>query len=500
MSGEDNKLLNNENKIFIGKGDKPVYLDLKTANRHGLIAGATGTGKTITLQILAEGFARHGVPVFMADIKGDLSGISQAGKPKDFLQKRALKIDLTDYAFQQTPVIFWDLYGEQGHPIRTTIIDVGAVLLAQLLELNDTQEGVLHAAFKIAEDEDLPLLDLKDLRSLLSYIEGNRKALAVDYGNFSSASLGAIQRRLLVLGEQGGDKFFGEPALNIQDFFRTTYDGKGFINLLAADKLMLQPKLYSIFLLWLLTELFKELPEVGDPEKPVLVFFFDEAHLLFDDAPKALLNRIEQVVRLIRSKGVGIYFISQSPTDIPNDVLGQLGNRVQHALRAYTPKDREAVVSAAKSFRENPEIDTVQAISELGVGEALVSVLDHKGVPGIVERTLIRPPASRIGPVTPAERQQLMQHSPVAGNYDNALDQESAHERLQARAALIKEQENKVERQLGGGSARRQQSRPRGRPRQSAVETMAKSVARSVGSSLGRQIVKSIFGSLFKSR
>jgi len=433
-----------------------------------------------------------------------LSGISQAGESKDFLEKRAVGIGLNDYSYHRNPVVFWDLYGESGHPIRTTVIEVGPVLLSQLLALNDTQEGLLQAAFRIAEDQKLPLLNLKDLRSLLRYIDDNRSSLSGDYGNFSPSSIGAIQRRLLVLEEQGGDDFFGEPAFNIQEFFRTTYDGKGFINLLAANKLMLQPKLYSIFLLWMLTELFKELPEVGDPDKPKLVFFFDEAHLLFDDAPKALLDRIEQVVRLIRSKGVGVYFVTQSPSDIPDDVLGQLGNRIQHALRAYTPKDRKAVKAAANSFRENPNIETTEAITQLGVGEALVSTLDEKGIPNMVEQALIRPPASRLGPATEDERQQMIHSSPVAGKYDIALDSESAHEILHAREAAIKANNMREEKALAEERAinaiNKRQSRSGGRKRQGIVEAMAKSVARSVGSSVGRRIAKSLFGSLFKSR
>jgi len=492
----------NNSDIFVGKGDHAVYLNLKLANRHGLIAGATGTGKTVTLQILAEGFSNAGVPVFMADVKGDLSGISQAGESKDFLEKRAKTIELANYTYHHNPVVFWDLYGEQGHPIRTTIVEVGPILLSQLLELNDTQEGVMQAAFRIAKDQDLPLLDLKDVRSLLNYIDVDRKMLTSEYGNFSPASIGAIQRRLLVLSEQGGEHFFGEPALDIQDFFRTTYEGKGFINLLAANKLMLQPKLYSTFLLWMLTELFKDLPEVGDLDKPKLVFFFDEAHLLFDDAPKSLLDRIEQVVRLIRSKGVGIYFVTQSPSDIPDDVLGQLGNRIQHALRAYTPNDRKAVKAAAKSFRENPKIDTTQAITELGVGEALVSTLDEKGIPNMVERTLIRPPASRLGPATVEERQTILQRSPHAGRYEQALDRDSAHERLQARAEAIKVREEIEERELAEVRRKKSSAKPRararGRKRQGVLESMAKSAARSVGNTVARKLVKSLFGSLFK--
>jgi len=488
--------MENETQLFIGKGDTPVGLNLKYANRHGLIAGATGTGKTVSLQILAEGFSQQGVPVFMADIKGDLSGISQAGVSKSFLEKRAADIGLEDYSYHANPVVLWDLYGEQGHPVRTTLAEVGPLLLAQLLELNDTQEGVLQAAFKIAADQSMLLLDLKDLRALLNYISEQSSELSANYGNMSKSSIGAIQRRMLALQEQGGGYIFGEPALDIHEFIRVNEDGLGHINLLAADKLMLQPKLYATFLLWLLTQLFKELPEVGDAAKPKLVFFFDEAHLLFDDAPKALLDRVEQVVRLIRSKGVGIYFVSQSPTDIPDDVLGQLGNRVQHALRAFTPRDQKAVKVAAQTFRANPAFDTFQVITELGVGEALVSTLNEEGVPTLVERTLIRPPASRLGPITADERAQILSNSFCAGRYDTPLDRESAHEQLQARAAKIKaDQEKEVE--LEGESVSRKSSSGGGRKRQGMVETMAKSMVRSVASSFGRKVARSLMKSLF---
>lgn len=488
--------MENAAKIFIGKGKVPVTLNLKYANRHGLIAGATGTGKTVTLQILAEGFSQQGVPVFMADIKGDLSGISQAGTMKGFLEKRAADIELDDYSYHANPVVLWDLYGKQGHPVRTTVAEVGPLLLAQLLELNDTQEGVLQAAFKIADDQEMLLLDLKDLRSLLNYISEQASELSANYGNMSKSSIGAIQRRLLALDEQGGGHFFGEPALDVHEFIRVNADGRGHINLLAADKLMLQPKLYATFLLWLLTQLFKQLPEVGDAAKPKLVFFFDEAHLLFDDAPKALLYRVEQVVRLIRSKGVGIYFVTQNPADIPDDVLGQLGNRVQHALRAFTPRDQKAVKVAAQTFRANPDFETSQIISELGVGEALVSTLAEKGVPTMVERTLIRPPASRLGPITVEERAKILTNSFCAGRYDVLLDRESAHEQLQARASKIKaDQEKEVE--LESQSASKKSTRSSGRQRQGIVETMAKSVVRSVGSSFGRKIARSLMKSLF---
>ncbi len=478
-------------QLFIGKGNVPVFLNLKYANRHGLIAGATGTGKTVTLQILAEGFSQRGVPVFMADVKGDLAGISQPGVTKDFLEKRAADIGLDDYRYQASPVVLWDLFGKQGHPLRTTVAEVGSLLLAQLLDLNDTQEGVLQVAFKIAADQEMLLLDLKDLRSLLSYISEQASELSASYGNMSKSSIGAIQRRLLVLEEQGGGHLFGEPALDLHEFIRMSADGRGHINLLAADKLMLQPKLYATFLLWLLTQLFKELPEVGDAAQPKLVFFFDEAHLLFDDAPKALLDRVEQVVRLIRSKGVGIYFVTQSPSDVPNDVLGQLGNRVQHALRAFTPRDQKAVRVAAQTFRANPAFDTSQVISELGIGEALVSTLDEKGIPTVVERTLIRPPASRLGTITAKERADILANSFCAGRYDVLLDRESAHEQLQARAAQMKvdrEKEAELE------SVARKTTPGRGRKQQGIVETMVKSMARSFGRKMARGLIRSLFG------
>jgi len=423
--------------IFIGANDGgagPQFLTLKRANRHGLIAGATGTGKTVTLQNLAEAFSRAGTPVFLADVKGDLSGLSQPGEPKDFLAKRAGLIGLEDYEYEAPPVIFWDLFGRQGHPIRTTISEMGPLLLARILGLNDTQEGVLTIAFQVADDEGMLLLDLKDLRALLIDLAERRKEIGAAYGNISTASVGAIQRRLLELQRQDGEKFFGEPALDLMDLMRTDRNGRGVVNVLAANELMQSPKLYATFLLWLLAELFEELPEIGDPDQPELVFFFDEAHLLFEDAPKALVDKIEQVVRLIRSKGVGVYFVTQSPSDVPDDVLGQLGNRVQHALRAFTPRDERAVKAAANTFRQNPNFDAADVIKELGVGEALTSFLDAKGRPGIVERTLIRPPTSRLGPATESERKTVMDASPVAGRYEKEVDRESAFEILQARA------------------------------------------------------------------
>jgi uncharacterized protein len=384
--------------IVIGKGDTQQQLRLPLANRHGLIAGATGTGKTVSLQILAEGLSDCGVPVFMADVKGDLAGISAAGAPDPKLDERAARVGLTDYAPRGCPTVFWDLLGEQGHPIRTTVSEMGPLLLARLMGLNETQEGILDIGFRVADEQGLLLLDLKDLRSLLNFLGEHATDLSLQYGRVSTASVGAIQRRLLTLEQQGGDHFFGEPALDIKDLMRTDGEGRGMINLLAADRLMMAPKLYATFLLWLLSELFEELPEVGDPDRPRLVFFFDEAHLLFDSAPRALLDKIEQVVRLIRSKGVGVYFISQNPLDIPDEVLGQLGNRVQHALRAFTPRDQKAVRAAAQTFRANPKFDTEEVITRLGVGEALVSTLDFEGIPGTVEQTLIRPPGSRMGP------------------------------------------------------------------------------------------------------
>jgi len=423
-----------DGKIFLGKSVKPEYLHLNLANRHGLITGATGTGKTVTLQVLAEGFSDAGVPVFAADIKGDLSGIAVAGESKDFIVKRLEDVGLLEFTPKSYPTVMWDVFGEQGHPIRATVTDLGPLLLARLLELNDVQEGVLNIMFRVAQDENMAMLDLKDLRSMARHVSERSKELSSKYGNVASASVGAIQRRLLVLEEQGANQFFGEPGVDIADFMRTTYDGRGVVNLLAADKLFQNPRLYATFLLWLLTKLWQELPEVGDQPKPKLVFFFDEAHLLFDEAPKALLERVEQVARLIRSKGVGIYFITQNPLDVPDSVSSQLGNRVQHALRAYTPKEQRAVRAAAETFRQNPDIDAEKAILELTVGEALVSTLEDKGAPSIVQRTLIRPPNGRIGPLSATERQDAISRSPVQGKYEQALDRESAYELLQSRA------------------------------------------------------------------
>ena len=485
--------------VLIGKGERPQSLLLNRANRHGLISGATGTGKTVTLQILAEGFAEQGVPVFAADVKGDLSGIAVPGKGGAKLTARAEKVGMTDYEPRGFTTIFWDLYGKQGHPIRTTVSEMGPMMLSRLLELNDTQEGVLNIAFVVADENGWLILDIADLRSVLVFVSEHRKEISTRYGNVSPASVGAIQRRLLVLEQQGAKKFFGEPSFELQDLLQLDESGRGNINILAANKLIESPRLYSTFLLWLLSELFEQLPEVGDPEKPSLVFFFDEAHLLFDDAPKALIQVIERVVRLIRSKGVGVYFVTQSPMDIPDTVLGQLGNRVQHALRAYTPRDRKVVKAAAQTFRQNPAIDCEQVITELEVGEALVSTLEPKGAPGVVERTLVRPPESRMGPAKRAERAVLMAASPFLDKYTETIDRESAHEVLRKRAeeqALLEE------------SAKRSQTMDRhravkkksGRRRQGPVEALATSAARSVGTQLGRQIVRGVLGSLLRSR
>ena len=416
--------------IFAGKSVKPEMLALNLANRHGLITGATGTGKTVTLQILAEGFSRHGVPVFAADIKGDLSGVAAKGEPKPFLEKRAKDIELENYTYEACPTIFWDLFGEQGHPIRAAIGSLGPMLLARLMELNETQEGVLTIAFRVAADEKLPLVNLRDLRAVISLVADRASELSKKYGNVSKASVGSIQRRLLVLDEQKAELFFGRPELDIADLMRTTPEGRGIVNVLAADKLMSTPRLYSTFLLWLLTQLFEKLPEVGDPDKPKLVFFFDEAHLLFTEAPKALLERIEQVTRLIRSKGVGVYYITQNPLDVPDRVSSQLGNRVQHALRAFTPREQRAVKAAAETFRPNPALNAEKAILELGTGEALVSFLEGKGEPSIVQRTLIRPPSSRLGPLNEAERKAIVAASPLAGKYDHEDDHAGAYENL----------------------------------------------------------------------
>jgi DNA helicase HerA-like ATPase len=503
-----------EKSIFLGASrkpddryQKPEELLLRYGNRHGLVTGATGTGKTVTLQVLAEGFSSQGVPVFCADIKGDLSGVAMKGEPKDFLTARARQVKLDPYEFKQFPVVFWDLFGEQGHPIRATVSEMGPLLLSRLMDLSEAQEGVMNIAFKIADDEGLLLLDMKDLRSLLANIAERADEIGAKYGNVTKASVGAIQRTLLILDQQGASHFFGEPALRISDLMRRTPDGRGAINVLAADKLMMNPRLYATFLLWLLSELFEELPEVGDPDKPKLVFFFDEAHLLFDDAPKIVVDRVEQVVRLIRSKGVGVYFVTQNPLDVPETVLAQLGNRVQHALRAYTPREQKAVKTAAETFRPNPDFDCAKIITQLGVGEALVSTLGEKAVPSVVERTLIRPPSSRIGPITDAERKKVMDESPVSGQYDKTVDRESAFEILEKKAgeaADAAEQSDGSRRdgQSSGGSLWSEVGGilvgSGGSRRQSVAEAAMKSVVRSVGSSLGRALVRGILGGLTK--
>eukprot|EP01037_Dinobryon_pediforme_P022064 gene22064-23102_t len=423
-----------DGKIFIGMGKDPQYLDLALANRHGLITGATGTGKTVTLQVLAEGFSAAGVPVFTADIKGDLSGISVEGQEKDWVATRNAKIGFDDWAPARFPVIFWDVFGEAGHPVRATISEMGPLMLSRLMSLNEVQEGVLNIAFKVADEQGLLLLDLKDLRALLAYVAEHADELTKDYGNVAQATIGTIQRQLLVMEQQGAEHFFGEPALSIADLGRLDDQGRGTVSVLAADKLMTSPRLYATFLLWLLSELFEQLPEVGDLAKPKLVFFFDEAHLLFDEAPDALIAKIEQVVRLIRSKGVGVYFVTQSPLDVPDRVSAQLGNRIQHALRAFTPREQKAVRAAAETFRQNPDFDTAAVISELAVGEALVSTLDSKGVPSMVQRTLVRPPSGQVGPIDAITRATLINTSAVAGIYDEAVDRESAYEVLRGKA------------------------------------------------------------------
>jgi uncharacterized protein len=484
-----------EDTIFIGKSGKEEVLYLPMANRHGLITGATGTGKTVSLQILAEGFSSRGVPVFAADVKGDLSGIALKGEPKDFLLERARKIGWNDYGFESFPVIFWDLFAKQGHPVRTTMTEMGPVLLSRLMGLSEAQEGALNIAFKLADEEGLAILDLKDLRALLSNLAERGKDIRTDYGNVAAATVGTIQRRLVVLEEQGAEGFFGEPALKIEDFMRTTRDGRGYVNILAADRLMSSPQLYATFLLWLLSELFEDLPEVGDAEKPKLVFFFDEAHLLFADAPPGLLQKIEQVVKLVRSKGVGVYFVTQNPIDIPNSVLAQLGNRIQHALRAYTPREQKAVETAAETFRPNPAFDTKKTITELGVGEALVSVLDLKGVPTMVERTLIRPPMSRLGPVAEEERLKLLKESPLYGLYDQAVDRDSAYELLANRAetAAERRENSRTERKAPPDAPReRPPSAPRS-TRDTATERFVKNMAGSVGREVGNMIVRQVF-------
>ena len=538
-------------KLLIGKGELPQYLHLPLANRHGLIAGATGTGKTITLQVLAEQFSRHGVPVVCADVKGDLSGIALPGEPKPKMAERAAELGVADYGHIGAPVIFWDLYGEQGHPIRATVAEMGPLLLARMLELNETQEGVLNIAFKLADDQGLLLLDFKDLTAILQAVAENADQLTTVYGNVSKATIGTIQRRLLTLEQQGAEHFFGEPALELADLMLTTPDGRGAVNVLVADKLIHAPRLYATFLLWLLSELFEELPEAGDLDKPKLVFFFDEAHLLFNDAPKALTEKVEQVVRLIRSKGVGVYYVTQNPADVPPTILGQLGNRVQHALRAFTPAEQKGIKAAADTFRPNPAFKTQEVITQLGVGEALVSTLEPGGVPGIVERAKVIPPRSRMGPLTAEERRQIVAQSPVGAKYAELVDRESAYEILQARAngpadaapgnpwgvdsapapttagnpwGVPPAAPAGTSRRVGGSAAttRRRTAAPPPQPdagggiadvlggiigggggrRQSPAEAMLKSAMRSIGTKVGGQvgnaIVRGVLGSIMK--
>lgn len=506
-----------QDRVFVGgAGDsyaEPQNLLLQYANRHGLIAGATGTGKTVTLQILAESFSNAGVPVFLADVKGDLSGLAKAGSPHHKLHEklvaRARTINFADYDYEGFPVVFWDMFGTKGHPVRTTISEMGPLLLARLMELTEAQEGILNIAFRLADEEGMLLLDLKDLQALLVWLGEHAKELSLRYGNISTASVGAIQRRLIVLENQGAEQFFGEPALDLSDMIANTPGGRGRVNILAADQLMASPRLYSTFLLWLMSELFEELPEIGDPDKPRFVFFFDEAHLLFDDAPKALVDKVEQVARLIRSKGVGVYFITQNPDDVPEDILGQLGNRVQHALRAYTPRDQKALRAAAQTFRPNPGFRTEEAIRTVGVGEALVSLLERKGIPSVVQRTLIRPPSSQIGPITGAERAAAIGASPLAGLYEETVDRESAFEILRkqaedtARKAQQEEERAARERDEKRLAARRYSptARTARRSRSDSLgTTLAKSVLRTASSQVTRQIVRGVLGSLFRGR
>ena len=512
-----------ENSIFIGGGGveygDPQGLLLKYANRHGLIAGATGTGKTVTLQILAEGFSAAGVPVFLSDVKGDLAGLSAPGsatfKLHDAFSSRAARIGLHDYSYQGFPVTFWDLFGEQGHPVRTTVAEMGPLLLSRLMDLSGAQEGIMNIAFRVADEEGMPLLDLKDLQALLVWVGENRDALSLRYGNVASQSVGAIQRQLLVLDNQGGTQLFGEPALDLGDLMQLDGQGRGRISILAADRLMGSPRLYATFLLWLLSELFETLPEVGDPDKPKLVFFFDEAHLLFDDAPKALVDKVEQVARLIRSKGVGVYFVTQNPDDVPEDILGQLGNRVQHALRAFTARDRKALSRAAETYRPNDRFSTVDAIRDVGVGEAVTSMLENKGVPGIVERTLIRPPSSQLGPIDDAARKAVIAASPVAGKYETLIDRHSAYEILAARAekaaraAEVAEQASETQssaerefnaaRRYSGGSSGHARAQPKSTGAKFG-DALTDVVLKELKGTTGRRLVRGILGGLFKGR
>jgi len=474
-------------------GDGDLSLLAGMANRHGLVAGATGTGKTVTLRVLAEGFSRLGVPVVLADVKGDLSGLARPGADAPPVSERVAKLGLEGFALEAVPVVFWDVFGRQGHPVRATVSDMGPLLLARILGLNDVQEGLLQLAFRVADDAGLLLLDLKDLRAIVQHVSERAAELRATYGNVSAASVGAIQRALLALESQGGDRLLGEPALDLDDLLQTGEGGRGVVHVLAADELVRAPQVYATLLLWMLSELFERLPEVGDPEKPRLVFFFDEAHLLFDGAPRALLDRIEQVVRLVRSKGVGVWFVTQNPLDVPDAVLGQLGNRVQHALRAFTPRDQKAVKAAADTFRRNAALDVAEAITQLAVGEALVSLLDEKGTPAPVERALVHPPRSRLAPLSAAERAEVVRASPLAGHYEQVVDRESAYEKLRARA----EQPRAAAPPAGGGWGE-----PRGRGRAAAgpadmLESVARSAARAAGTQLGREIMRGVLGTLF---
>jgi len=488
------------NEIFLGKGEQPVYLLAKYGNRHGLVAGATGTGKTVSLMVLAEGFSRLGVPVFMADVKGDVAGLALAGTPNEKIKERVVELGIERYAHEASPVVFWDLFGKAGHPVRATVSEVGPNLLGRMFELNDTQAGVLQIAFKLADDRGLLLLDLDDLRALLGFLTDSHKEISTQYGLISTQSVAAIQRALLSLEREGGDGLFGEPALELGDLLRTDLTGRGVVNILAADQLILKPRLYSSFLLWLLSELFENLPEVGDLDKPRLVFFFDEAHLLFDDAPPALRQRVEQVVRLIRSKGVGVYFCSQFPDDMPNEILGQLGNRIQHALRAYTPRDQKAVRIAAETFVPNPRVDVARVIAQLGVGEALVSTLLEKGVPMPVEHTLMCPPRCRLGALTAEERAAVRGRSPVGAKYDSRVNRESAYEILSRRtvsadASPARPDRAQAERQPEAGGLLGDLLWGT-KSRQGMVEAMAKQAARTVGSQVGRQILRGVLGGI----
>jgi DNA helicase HerA-like ATPase len=509
------------NPLLIAKNQhKELSLLPGLANRHGCITGATGTGKTVTLQAIAQALSEIGVPVFMADVKGDLSGLARPGAAGGRIKERLDLLKLDEPKWSACPVTFWDVFGEKGHPVRATVSDLGPLLLARMLNLNDIQQGVLQLVFKIADDHGLLLLDLKDLRAMLQHVGENAAGFQTEYGNISAASIGAIQRGLIAIGEQGGDRFFGEPMLNIEDLMQTDGNGKGIVNILAAEKLLNSPRLYAIFLLWMLSELFEHLPEVGDLDKPKLVFFFDEAHLLFDEAPKVLLQKIEQVVRLIRSKGVGVYFVTQNPLDIPDTVLGQLGNRVQHALRAYTPRDQKAVQAAAETFRPNPQLDTAQAITELEVGEALVSFLNEKGQPAVVERGFIVPPASQIGPISDVERSEIIANSIVAGAYEKVVDRESAYEKIKGRveAGMPRKEEAQASKSGASTQSQPQSSEPSfgdsvrdamgglfggsgggvGRRKDTVVEAMVKSAARTIGSQVGREIIRGVLGSILK--